>query len=66
MAITESQTPIVAIDLLCGAGGFSAALDRVSDALGRDVYHAGVNHDQAAIDSYQANREGALCYNRKA
>jgi len=66
MSITDSQKPIVAIDLFCGAGGFSEALDRVGNTLDRDVYHAGVNHDQAAIRSYQANREDALCYNRKA
>lgn len=66
MSITDSQKPIVAIDLFCGAGGFSEALDRVGNTLGRVVFHAGVNHNEAAISSYKANRDGAICYNRKA
>jgi len=66
MSITHTQKPIVAIDLFCGAGGFSEALDQAADALDRPVYHTGINHDEAAIQSYQANREEAFCYNRKA
>ena len=66
MSITDSQKPIVAIDLFCGAGGFSAALDRVGETLNREIHHSGINHDEAAIRSYKANRSDAFCYNRKA
>ena len=60
-----SNDPLVAVDLFCGAGGFSEALAQVGADLDRDLREAAVNHWDPAVDTHAANHPEAHQYNSK-
>lgn len=62
---TDSKREIIAVDLFCGAGGFSEGLRKACEELGYDLKVAAVNHWQTAIDTHEANHEHAEQYHSK-
>lgn len=56
---------IVALDLFCGAGGFSEALRQVCDDLGFSLHEAAINHWQQAVETHAANHPDAHQYHSK-
>jgi DNA (cytosine-5)-methyltransferase 1 len=60
-----SHREIVAVDLFCGAGGFSEGLHQACQELGYDLREAAVNHWQQAIETHEANHPDADQYHSK-
>lgn len=56
---------IIAVDLFCGAGGFSEGLRQACEDLGYDLRHAAINHDEDAIASHELNHPDAHQYHSK-
>lgn len=56
---------IVAVDLFCGAGGFSEALSQACDDLGWSLREAAVNHWERAIETHERNHPDAHQYHSK-
>ncbi|MDS0280040.1 DNA cytosine methyltransferase [Halomicroarcula sp. S1AR25-4] len=57
--------PIVAVDLFCGAGGFSEGLRQACEDLGYDLRHAAVNHWDRAVETHERNHPDAHQYQSK-
>jgi len=53
---------ITAVDLFCGAGGFSTGLYQAAKNAGRRVRLVGVNHWQTAVETHAANHPQAELY----
>lgn len=53
---------LTAVDLFCGAGGFSTGLYQAAQSAGRRVRLIGVNHWQTAIETYANNHPDAELY----
>lgn len=60
-----SSREVVAVDLFCGAGGFSEGLQQACDRLGYDLRHAAVNHWEPAIETHERNHPDAHQYHSK-
>ncbi|SHG78832.1 DNA cytosine methyltransferase [Halobaculum gomorrense] len=60
-----SDAPLTAIDLFCGAGGFSHGLALECEDLGYDVRLIAVNHDDDAIATHKRNHPWAEHHNAK-
>jgi len=60
-----SHREIVAVDLFCGAGGFSEGIHQACQELGYDLREAAVNHWQQAIETHEANHPDADQYHSK-
>jgi len=56
---------ITAVDLFCGAGGFSEGLQQACDDLGYDLREAAVNHWDQAVKTHEANHPDAHQYHSK-
>ncbi|WP_311171777.1 DNA cytosine methyltransferase [Halobellus ordinarius] len=56
---------IVAVDLFCGAGGFSEGLRQACEDLGYDLREAAINHWEPAIQTHEANHPDADQYHSK-
>jgi len=56
---------IVAVDLFCGAGGFSEGLRQACDRLGYGLRHAAINHWKPAIETHECNHPNAHQYHSK-
>jgi DNA (cytosine-5)-methyltransferase 1 len=56
---------IVAVDLFCGAGGFSEGLRQACRELGHDLKHAAINHWEPAIETHERNHPDAHQYHSK-
>jgi len=56
---------IVAVDLFCGAGGFSEGLRQACCELGCGLKHAAINHWTPAIKTHQCNHPEAHQYHSK-
>lgn len=50
--------PVRAVDLFCGAGGFSTGLLRVGDRRGRSIDLLAINHWDDAINTHSLNHPG--------
>jgi len=61
----SSNESVVAIDLFCGAGGFSEGLKKATNELGLDLYEAAINHWDTAISTHKENHAKAIQYNSK-
>lgn len=61
----SEQQEIVAIDLFCGAGGFSEGLSQAADELGFDLRHAAINHWDTACETHERNHPDAHQYQSK-
>jgi DNA (cytosine-5)-methyltransferase 1 len=59
------MSDIVAVDLFCGAGGFSEGLRQACDDLGYELAEAAVNHWDPAVRSHEANHPDAHQYHSK-
>lgn len=59
-----SQT-ITAVDLFCGAGGFSEGLSQAADELGFELREAAVNHWDRAVETHERNHPNAHQYQSK-
>lgn len=57
--------PIIAVDLFCGAGGFSEGLRQACADLGYDLKHAAINHWEPAINTHERNHPDADQYHSK-
>ena len=57
--------PIIAVDLFCGAGGFSEGLRQACADLGYDLKHAAINHWEPAIETHERNHPDADQYHSK-
>lgn len=56
---------LVAVDLFCGAGGFSEGLRQAAQDLGVDLHHAAVNHWDRAVETHERNHPDAHQYQSK-
>lgn len=56
---------IVAVDLFCGAGGFSEGLRQACEELGYDLRHAAINHWEPAVETHERNHPDAHQYHSK-
>ena len=56
---------VVAVDLFCGAGGFSEGLRQACSELGYDLRHAAVNHWDRAVETHERNHPDAHQYQSK-
>lgn len=61
---TERQQ-VVAVDLFCGAGGFSEGLRQAAEELNFDLRHAAVNHWDTAVETHERNHPNAHQYQSK-
>ena len=59
------MSDIVAVDLFCGAGGFSEGLRQACDDLGYGLAEAAVNHWDPAVQTHEANHPDAHQYHSK-
>ena len=55
----------VAIDLFCGAGGFSEGLRQACRESGCDLKHAAINHWEPAVETHERNHPDAHQYHSK-
>ena len=62
---TEVDPEIVAVDLFCGAGGFSEALSQACEELDYDLREAAINHWEPAVQTHEANHPDAHQYHSK-
>lgn len=62
---TGTARHIVAIDLFCGAGGFSEGIKRACSSLGYGLQHGAVNHWDVAVQSHQANHPDAVQFHSR-
>jgi len=60
-----AQPTITAVDLFCGAGGFSEGLSQAADELGFELREAAVNHWDQAVETHEANHPDAHQYQSK-
>jgi Site-specific DNA methylase len=56
---------ITAVDLFCGAGGFSEGLRQACEELGNELQEAAIDHWDRAIETHEANHPDAHQYNSK-
>jgi len=61
----EESKQIIAVDLFCGAGGFSEGLRQACRELGYDLKHAAINHWARAIETHERNHPDAHQYHSK-
>lgn len=62
----DRQTDTInAVDLFCGAGGFSKGLKNACETLGKHLNEAAINHWDKAISTHKENNEGAHQYHSK-
>lgn len=59
------MSDITAVDLFCGAGGFSTGLALACERLDRDVELHAINHDEIAIATHETNHPWANHYHSK-
>jgi DNA (cytosine-5)-methyltransferase 1 len=62
---TTTDNHLTAVDLFCGAGGFSTGLALACEELGRDVRLIAINHDSNAIKTHRLNHPWAEQHNAK-
>jgi DNA (cytosine-5)-methyltransferase 1 len=63
---TAGDEPVVcAVDLFCGAGGFSEGLRQACEELGYELREAAINHWDPAIETHEANHPDAHQYHSK-
>lgn len=60
-----SERDIVAVDLFCGAGGFSEGLRQACEELGYELHEAAVNHWDRAVETHEQNHPDAHQYHSK-
>lgn len=53
---------LTAVDLFCGAGGFSTGMYQAAESLGKKLRLVGVNHWPVAIDTHGTNHPDAELY----
>lgn len=58
-------TEIVAVDMFCGAGGFSEALSQLCTERGWTLHEVAINHWHTAIQSHRQNHPDAAQYHAK-
>lgn len=63
--MSPATRTIYAIDLFCGAGGFSEGLRQACERLGYDLREAAINHDDAAVETHERNHPEAHQYHSK-
>ncbi len=61
-----AQPTITAVDLFCGAGGFSEGLSQAADELGFELREAAVNHWDQAVETHEANHPDATSTSRRS
>lgn len=59
------RSQVVAVDLFCGAGGFSEGLRQATEELNFDLRHAAVNHWDTAVETHERNHPEAHQYQSK-
>lgn len=59
--MTNKRT-ITAIDLFCGAGGFSEGLKQACNELGYNLRESAINHDDKAVETHKLNHPDADQY----
>lgn len=64
-ATGDQQPTITAVDLFCGAGGFSEGLSQAAGELGFELREAAVNHWDRAVETHEANHPEAHQYQSK-
>ncbi|MFC4449839.1 DNA cytosine methyltransferase [Halorussus aquaticus] len=62
---SETEREVVAVDLFCGAGGFSEGLRQACDDLGFPLREAAINHWDPAVQTHEANHPTAHQYHSK-
>jgi len=62
---SDSPRNVIAVDLFCGAGGFSEGIKRACNDLGYDLQHAAINHWDVAIQSHKANHKHAVQFHSR-
>jgi len=63
--MSGTEREIVAVDLFCGAGGFSEGLSQACDELGYQLHEAAVNHWDRAVETHERNHPDAHQYQSK-
>jgi DNA (cytosine-5)-methyltransferase 1 len=61
----SAGSTVTAVDLFCGAGGFSEGLRQACDDLGYELREAAVNHWDRAVETHEANHPDAHQYHSK-
>ncbi len=60
-----TQPTITAVDLFCGAGGFSEGLSQAAEELDFELREAAVNHWDRAVETHERNHPEAHQYHSK-